>query len=399
MKTVVIVGGSFAGLCTAHRILKQATKTGLSVKVVVVSPNSHFYWNVAAPRALLPGQIADDKIFKSIAEGFKQYLASQFEFVLGSAKSLDVAARKVEISTGPGGNGATTSLDYDFLILATGSRTKEGSDGVQMPYKNVGSTEETKDALHELQEAVKRSKTIVIAGGGPTGVETAGEIAFEYGRAKKVILVSFYSFPFPLLHRKSNKFDFLTGEQVASGQTVLDGAMTSVSNSAISILKDLKVDLRLQTKVSSSRQVTPDGPQELILSDGSHLTADLYIPTHGITPNSSYIPSQYLNADGFVVVNDHLKIKGLENEPVWAIGDVSDREAPQFMFVDRQSNHVVKSLFLALEKKDPVPYKMGFTGMLFIFFLYPISVPGLDLSRFFNHVAYSMSCRNGSSNR
>lgn len=144
--------------------------------------------------------------------------------------------------------------------------------------------------------------------------------------------------------------------------------MTSVSKSAINILKDLKVDVRPQTKVSSSRQATPDGPQELTLSDGSQLTADLYIPTYGIVPNSSYVPSKYLNADGFIVVDDYLKIKGLENKPVWAIGDVSDREAPQFMFVDRQSNHVVKSVFLALEKKNPVPYKMGMTGMSFAFF-------------------------------
>lgn len=205
MKTILILGGSFAGLCTAHRILKQATKTGLSVKVVVVSPNSHFYWNVAAPRALVPSQIGDDQIFKSIAAGFKQYPASQFEFVLGSAKSFDVAARKVEISTGSGGNG-TTTVDYDFLILATGSRPKAGSDGVELPFKNLSSTEETKDALHELQEAVKKSKTIVIAGGGPTGVETAGEIAFEYGSSKKVILVNFYPpiprlSSFPLLQR------------------------------------------------------------------------------------------------------------------------------------------------------------------------------------------------------
>ncbi|CRG89245.1 hypothetical protein PISL3812_06281 [Talaromyces islandicus] len=337
MKTIVILGASFAGVCTAHRILKQATKTGRSVKVVVVSPNSHFYWNVASPRALLPGQISDDQIFKSIAAGFKQYPASQFEFVLGSAKGLDVAGRKVEISTDPSGNGII-GLDYDFLILATGSRTKTGSDGVQIPYKNMSSTEETKNALHQLQQAVKKSKTIVIAGGGPTGVETAGEIAFEYGSTKKVILLT-------------------------SGKTVLDGSMTSVSKSAINILQGLKVDVRPQTKVSSLRQATPDGPQELTLSDGSKLTTDLYIPTYGIVPNSSYVPSKYLNTDGFVVVDDYLKIKGLENQPVWAIGDVSDREAPQFMFVDRQSNHVVKSLFLALDNKDPVPYKMGITGM------------------------------------
>ena len=34
-----------------------------------------------------------------------------------------------------------------------------------------------------------RSKTIVVAGAGVTGAETAGELAFEYGQEKEIILV------------------------------------------------------------------------------------------------------------------------------------------------------------------------------------------------------------------
>ena len=129
----------------------------------------------------MPGQLPDEKLFQPIAFGFNKYPASQFEFILASAKSLGVEARQVVISGSTGDN----VLDYDYLILATGSHTTGGT-----PFKGLGSTEATKDALHDLQARVKEAKTIVIAGAGVTGTETAGELGFEYGRQKDVVLVS-----------------------------------------------------------------------------------------------------------------------------------------------------------------------------------------------------------------
>lgn len=181
MKNIVILGASYAGISAAHQILKQAAKTG-PFKLTLVSPNSHFYWSIASPRGLIAGEYSDEVLFRSIAPGFKQYPASLFEFILGSAESLDVEHKKVIVSSPVG----TRSLDYDFLVLATGSSTQGGT-----PFKGLGSTEETQAALHEWQLRVKASKTIVLAGGGPTGVETAGELGEKYGTKKEMILVSF----------------------------------------------------------------------------------------------------------------------------------------------------------------------------------------------------------------
>lgn len=177
-KTVVILGGSYGGISTAHRLLKQTKAT--PVKVILVTPNTHFYWNLGACRALVPGQLKDEKIFQAIAPGFKQYTADRFEFIVGSAESLDVETKKVTI-TGASGQ---SELSYDILILATGSSTKE-----DVPLKGRGSTEATKDALHVFQQKVKQAKNITIAGAGPTGCEVAGEIAFEYKGQKNITLV------------------------------------------------------------------------------------------------------------------------------------------------------------------------------------------------------------------
>ncbi|KAJ6160742.1 apoptosis-inducing factor [Penicillium chermesinum] len=306
MTNIVILGGSITGISTAHRILKGAPKAGLSVKVTLVTPNTHFFWNIASPRGIIAGQYTDDKCFLPIETGFKQYNASQFEFVLGLAEAVDFDAHSVRISNG-------RTIKYDHLVLATGA-----SATANLPFKNLGTTEATKDALHILQGRVQKAKTVVIGGSGATGVEVAGEIAFEYKNQKKVTLIS-------------------------SGPIILEQTIPKVSQTAAKILKSLDVNIKYNSKVTSTTE-TADGGQELTLSNGEKFTADLYIPTFGLIPNTSYLNDRYLNSKGFVIVNDYLKVKGVDD--VWAIGDVSDHERPQFMFADSQSAHLVKNLLL-----------------------------------------------------
>jgi NADH dehydrogenase FAD-containing subunit len=179
MKTVVILGASFAGVSTAHRLLKKAPKTG-DVKVILVGPNTHIFWNLAAPRAIVPGQFSDDKLFGAIAPGFKQYTTDRFEFLLGTAERLNLDSKTVSIATAKG----EKVVGYDILILATGSRTTG-----DIPFKGRESYEATRDALHDFQAKVKKANSIVVGGAGATGVETAGELGFEYGSQKKITLV------------------------------------------------------------------------------------------------------------------------------------------------------------------------------------------------------------------
>ncbi len=136
---------------------------------------------MAAPRGLIPGQLTDEQLFRPIADGFEKYPNSQFEFVLASAETVNAESKTVEILSTAGKG----TLSYDFLILATGSRTSGST-----PMKSLSTTEATKDALHDLQTRIGDATTIVVAGAGVTGVEVAGELAFEYGRKKKIILVS-----------------------------------------------------------------------------------------------------------------------------------------------------------------------------------------------------------------
>ena len=154
---------------------------------------------------------------------------------------------------------------------------------------------------------------------------------------------------------------FANHSQIASGPTVLQESPASISKIGIRELQNLKVDIRLQTKVKGAVQ-TPDGRHELTLSGGDKLITDMYIPAYGLFPNTSYVPGKFLNAQGSVMVDEYLKVKGADG--VWAIGDVSDVEPSQFITCDRQSVYLAKSITTLLSNKTALPYKAITSRML-----------------------------------
>lgn len=145
---------------------------------------------------------------------------------------------------------------------------------------------------------------------------------------------------------------------MTSGPTLLPESPPFISKFAIKELQNLNVDIKFNAKVASITP-HPDGKQEVNLSNGTKILADLYIPTFGLIPNSSYIPSKFLNKDGYVLVDEYLGLKGANG--VFAIGDVSAVEPSQFIYCDKQSSHVAKNIILLLSNKSPLSYKPATT--------------------------------------
>lgn len=145
---------------------------------------------------------------------------------------------------------------------------------------------------------------------------------------------------------------------MTSGSTLLPENPPFISKFAIKELQNLHVDIKFGAKVVAVTPY-PDGRQELNLSNGTKIIADLYIPTFGLAPNSSYIPSKFLNKDGYVLVDDHLALKGAKD--VFAIGDVSAVEPSQFIYCDKQSSYLAKNIILLLSSKPLLSYKAATT--------------------------------------
>ncbi|CZR62279.1 uncharacterized protein PAC_12176 [Phialocephala subalpina] len=321
-KTIVILGASYAGLTIAHKLLKHTLKTvNEETKVVVVSPTTHQYWNLASVRAIVPGQIPDEKLFSSIPDGLAQYKDSA-HFIHGTATGLDIPSKTVLIRTP---SGEEQKQPYDTLILTTGCRTIDSAS----PWKSsLNGYEATKDALHTIQEEVKNAKTIVVGGAGATGVETAAELGFEFGKGKEVTLIT-------------------------AGQQLLTGVPPSVAAFAENELKKLHVSVLKEVKITSS--FASANKTELTLSNGDKMLVDLYLPTIGVIPNSEFIPKELKDEKGYVTVDQYLKVKGTED--IWAAGDITDCQAAQFIYCEKQAEALSKNLDLVLNGKEPVVYK------------------------------------------
>lgn len=340
-KSVVILGAGWAGLPLAHKLLKYTlpkAKDGL--KVFLVSPNSHFYWNVAAVRGVVPGAIPDEQLFLPIELGFVQYSAENFEFVLGKAEGLDPERNTVEVTRN---DGTQCSLSYDQLVIATGSQLRSN-----LPFKSVGAHEETLTALHSLQQQINDANSIVVAGAGPTGVETAGELAAVYGAEKDITLI-------------------IGGERVLQASHVLP----SVSQTVERDLKKLGVKMVRNARVKSvdtkaKGEKDAAAQTTLTLSNGSTLVADLYLPLFGVQVNTSFIPASLLDSVGNLDLDKTMRVTGTKN--VWGIGDVGSLEAKQLTVTDAQIIHLSATLDSCLcgESGQVREYKPSGKTMIFI---------------------------------
>ncbi|MCE9579406.1 MAG: NAD(P)/FAD-dependent oxidoreductase [Deltaproteobacteria bacterium] len=168
---VVIIGGGFGGLAAA-RALRKAP-----VRITLIDRRNHHLFQPllyqVATAALNPGDIAYP---------IRGALAKQknARVLLADARSIDVAARRVELDGG--------ALTYDYLIVATGATHsyfgkpwEERAPGL----KSIEDALEIRRRVFLAYEAAEREAdpaaqkawlTFVVVGGGATGVELAGAL-------------------------------------------------------------------------------------------------------------------------------------------------------------------------------------------------------------------------------
>ena len=294
---VVIIGGSFGGLDVAHRLLKTVfpslrTTTGKNYKVTMLTNSSKFFFKIGAPRALInPAKLPLDQALMDIAPGFEQYGAA-YQLVLGYAIAVDPTAKTVSYS-GTEGN-ASGSLSYDSLVIASGT----SFDG---PLWTASSGWEKLEAAYkEIHAKLETAKTMIIAGGGPTGVETAAEVAVRFKKQIDVTLLS--------------------------GTTRL---VTSIKNVAFSQaaetrLTKLGVKVKHNVRVVSHSQ-NPDGSTTVVLNNGESRAVDIYIPALGDRDkgNSAFVPDNWLTKDRSIkTVSSTLRLDVADVQDVYVIGAV-----------------------------------------------------------------------------
>jgi len=315
-KQIIILGGSYAGVSSAHYILKHVLPSlpeKNTYQVTLISASSQALCRPACPRALISDNMfPQDRLFVDIKKQFQQYPAESFRFFQGTATELNHLNRTVTFTLG---TEEPQSLEFYALIIATGASTPS-------PLLGLNTHEEgLRKAWLSFREALPSAKSIIIAGGGPTSIETAGELGEHLnGRAGW--------FQSKLQNPKVN----IT---VVTASEILPVLRPSIAQTAEAYLAKVGV-----TIIKNSRIVTAEprgagsdvnfltAKSKLTLDDGTTLEADLYVPATGTKPNTSFVPQPLLTSDSRINTNPTtLRVEGA-GARIYALGDASSYARP-----------------------------------------------------------------------
>ncbi|MDI5905647.1 MULTISPECIES: FAD-dependent oxidoreductase [Streptomyces] len=163
---VVVIGGGYGGVTAANHLARRD-----GVSVTLVNPRPHFVSRIRLHQ-LVTG--SDDAV-----EGFGEVLGGNVRLVVDTATRIDAAARQVSLAGGG-------TLSYDYLVYAVGSGAADPGVPGAAEFAHWVSDLEGAERLRSALTATPASAAVTVVGAGPTGLETAAELA-EAGR--KVTLV------------------------------------------------------------------------------------------------------------------------------------------------------------------------------------------------------------------
>ncbi|MDP5240208.1 NAD(P)/FAD-dependent oxidoreductase [Uliginosibacterium sp. 31-16] len=299
---IIIVGAGFGGL-SAARALASA-----EVDIVLVDQRNHHVFQPllyqVATASLSPADIAGP---------VRSILSSQrnVTVVLGTVTGIDSAARSVSIDNGV----RSGSISYDYLILATGARHAYfGNDHWESFAPGLKTIDDATSIRRRLLWAFERAEmatdiaerdahlTIVIVGGGPTGVELAGSI-IELARAA--------------LAKDFRRIDPRKARVilVEAGPRILPSFTPELSEAAKQSLEKLGVSVRVDARVM-------DCDADGVVIGAEHVPAATILWAAGVqaSPAAGWLGAAADRA-GRVLVGPDFSVPG--HEGVFAIGDTA----------------------------------------------------------------------------
>ena len=343
---VVIVGAGFGGLACASRL----TRAPLQV-TLIDRHNYHLFQPLlyqVATASLSPADIAT-----TVRGLFSEYL--NVEVLLGDVTGVDTDRQAVLIGQ--------RRLPYDYLVLAPGaSHSYFGRDEWEPHAPGLKTIDDAVEIRRRILAAFERAEsaedlaerrsllTFVIVGGGPTGVELAGDIAelVRYGMEKEF-----------------RHFDPASARVVLvqSAARLLPTFPGALSRKAQRSLERLGVEVILESKVAD---IDPDG----VLVNGRRIASRTVLWAAGVVASPA---AQWLHAaadrSGRVKVEADLSVAGLPN--VFVIGDTAlvnawkGKPVPGLAPAAKQGGtYVARAILGRLRGEAPPPFRYRHMGSL-----------------------------------
>jgi NADH:quinone reductase (non-electrogenic) len=345
---VVVLGGGFAGIGAAQKLKKS------DVDVVVVDKNDYHTFQPLLYQ-VATGLLEQPAVGHPIRDLFHDQDNVRIHQDLVS--SIDLHAREVTFDE-------LKPLTYDYLVFGLGAEVNffgvEGAADHAFPLYTLPDAVRLKNhVLRSWEEADRRPELIedgalnvVVVGGGPTGVETAGAMAELYngvfkkdypdvsGDQAKILLVEAGPELFPMF--KEDIRDYTEKALAKRGVEVMTGEVVE--------------------------SITP---QRVTLKSGTELRAHTLVWGAGLQGNE-LVRSLGLELEkgNRIGVDEELRIPS--HPEVYAVGDVAaitdqktDQVLPQLGSVALQSGeHAGKTIAGRLAGKETKPFKYHDKGTM-----------------------------------
>lgn len=280
-KKVIIIGNGIAGITCARQIRKQS-----DFEITVISSESKYFYSRTALMYIYMGQMKQEHT-KPYEDFFWE--KNRINLLQAYVKLISPVENHIQLTDG-------TKLGYDFLVIATGSKSNKfgwpGQDlqGVQGLYNLQD--------LQTMEQHTKDIKHAVVVGGGLIGIETV-----------------------EMLLSRNIGVTFLIREQ-SFWNTILPAEESEMINK---IIRHHKVDLQLETelkeiKSDDSRKVT-----SIITNKGEKILCGFVALTVGVSPNIDFVKGSEIETDKGVLINNNFRTN-IKN--IFAIGDCAQFISP-----------------------------------------------------------------------
>jgi NADH dehydrogenase len=354
---IVIAGGGFAGVTAAHQ-LRHAARAG-HVEVALVSRENAFVFYPLMPE-VIAGGLRVETILTSI-----RHVLPHARLYVGELTGVHLERQTVTIQHGLyQHHQRPLELPYDHLVLALGGVPATygipGLDDYAFDVQRLSNAFALRNHLIDLLEQAdiepdpaeqRRLLTVVVIGGGPTGVEVAAEIRSLFTHA--------------LPYYQAIQPDTARIVLVEALPRLLTGFPDAVAHRAARELRQRGIVVLL------GRKVIQVEPAAVVLDDGTRLESRTIVSAIGVEPNpivrSFGLP---LDQRGRIVVDEYLRVTGHPN--VWAIGDnaaVIDPAtgrpyAPTAQHAVRQAKLLARNLVASLRSEPLQPMHYRTRGMM-----------------------------------
>ncbi|MEU6035919.1 FAD-dependent oxidoreductase [Actinomadura sp. NPDC047616] len=309
---VVVVGGGYAGVMAANRLTQRD-----DVAVTLINPRPNFVERIRLHQ--LVGGSHDAVV------DYREVLAERVRLVVDTVTRIDAAGRNVVLAGGG-------TVGYDYLIYAVGSGSADPRVPGAAEFAYPIATLEEAQRLRAVVGAASATDAVTVVGAGPTGIETAAELA-EQGRRVTLVCGGVLG---PYLHPRGRRS--VAGRLAKLGVTVLEGP-------------DAKVTA-----------VTRDAVR---LGDGRTLPSAVTIWTAGFgVPDLAGRSGLSTDALGRLLTDETLT--SVDDARIIAAGDAAAPSDLPFRMscqaATRIGAHAADTVLSRIAAEQPVPINLGFFG-------------------------------------